>query len=481
MHGIYQCILCSGPVEGTLDTGFACSDCHRAYPVRNNVPIFLKDVSWRSSRFVASESASRAICQALGFEPTPDQVSGLREILAWNYDLPDFGLNAENNYFVDRVRGTLESRGASMEGLPPARPPLEPATGMTVNKHVQVSFVSHYFPETLPPGSTVSRNVRIQNTGSSTLTSRGRGPVSISYHWRDGDGRVIAWDGKRTDLLIDLPPGRALTLPVLVTTPACEGPVILELIVVQGWGGWHTGSAALIPLELRCGVGDDAPSHWRLLNSGNEDYAADHALGRDIVLRELRERGPGKRLLEVGGCCFPQMDGAGWEIYNVDIDIQALQVGALIPRPAQPTHFVAADAANLPFRPASFDAVLMFGALHHFADPIGVLKGLRPLVKDDGFVGIICEPCGHVRVPHVDPVFRRELEQGINEQSFSAAEYAQIFDLAGLDAFEVVVHVSSLKALLRPGRTAPRRNLAPLRPAAGSRWGWLWSWLRHAA
>jgi SAM-dependent methyltransferase len=209
-----------------------------------------------------------------------------------------------------------------------------------------------------------------------------------------------------------------------------------------------------------------------------------------MVLAEMRRRGPGLRLLEVGGCCHPQMEGTGGELFNVDIDIQTLQVGALSPRRGEgAVHFIAADAADLPFVDAAFDGVVMFSTLHHFVDPAAVLGRLRRLVKPDGFIAVVCEPCSHARLPRVDPGYLRELEQGINEQSFCLEEYAQIFARAGLEAFELVVHYSSLKALLRPSAAVSAPGAAPLLPPKAlparpgpptGRWRRLWARLRRA-
>ncbi len=489
MDRVYKCLACGGSEVTTTATACTCRACGTAYPVRAGVPLLMRNVSWRPSGFALGDDLGRAVCGAVGIEPAPDKVAGLREILAWNYDLPDVGLTAENNYFLERVRATLAASGAGNDEAVAAAAPRqnlqESFADCPVNEDVRAAFTAHHIPDRLPPNKKLSVNVRLTNTGRSVISSRGRNPVNVAYHWREPGGRSLAREGIRTPLLIDLRPGRSLTLPILVRTPRREGPACLELTLVHEGRRWLDELAAAVPVELRRDAAEAPPAHWRVTKTGNENYALDHVVGRDMVLAEVeRRRRPGLRLLEVGGCCHPQMGTAGCELYNVDIDVQTLQVGALAaPRDV---HFVAADAGDMPFVDGCFDGIVMFATLHHFVDPAAVLRGLRRLVKPDGFLAVMCEPCNHARLPHADPGYIRELEQGINEQSFSLDEYALMFGRAGLSAYDLVVHRSSLKALLRPTAEAPRRDLAPLLPAdvlpprpAGTL-GRLWSWVRRA-
>src|SRR5258708_37219354 len=94
----------------------------------------------------------------------------------------------------------------------------------------------------------------------------------------------------------------------------------------------------------------------------------------------------------------------------------------------------------------------MFATLHQFANPSAVLKKLKSLVKPGGFVATLCEPVGHYHNGHdVDPRLLRELEQGINEQTFVPSEYQRIFAQAGLAAGQVGLGEGSRKAIRRPG------------------------------
>jgi SAM-dependent methyltransferase len=92
----------------------------------------------------------------------------------------------------------------------------------------------------------------------------------------------------------------------------------------------------------------------------------------------------------------------------------------------------------------------MFATLHHFPDPARVLAHIATRVRPEGFVGVFCEPVGHIHPGIVDPMFLSELRKGVNEQSFTAAEYDAMFRRARLRAQEAFIDSYSLKARLVP-------------------------------
>ncbi len=489
MEEIYQCVACgAGPLAGA-GPAWGCRECGARYPVVFGVPVFLEGVAWEDSGRPPGGEAARAICEVVGIDPCPANLDALRKVLARNYKLTSPELTAENNCFVNRVRAALATRGLSDPALAAeGRPPLpDRLAACPVNENVRYRIDGHYFPERLPRGARLMRNVRLTNTGQSVLSSRGRNAVHVSYHWRDENDRVLVWAGARTALLIDLHPGRSLTLPVRVRTPRREGPALLQLTLVQRNGLWMDDQARLLRLELGGHAGPGVPAGWAVHPRAFASYTEDHEAGRAMVLGALARRGhPDLRVLEVGGCCHPQMECSPYAVYNVDVDVQTLQVGRLR-RPARPgqVRYVAALAERLPFADGVFDCVALFATLHHFADPVGVLGRLRRHLKEDGLLAVMCEPVGHPTAAHMDPDFLRELLQGINEQCYSVEEYALIFELAGLEAVEATVHGRSLKALLRPIAGAPaasRPEFLPARhgPTRCSAWDWFRAGLRRA-
>jgi ubiquinone/menaquinone biosynthesis C-methylase UbiE len=110
------------------------------------------------------------------------------------------------------------------------------------------------------------------------------------------------------------------------------------------------------------------------------------------------------------------------------------------------TCFMAADAESACFADDMFDGVVMFAALHHFPDPVAILRALARKTKAGGFLGVLREPCE----PNPwDVAYLRDIRNGINEQMFSIEEYNEIFRRAGVRPESMRVDGGhSLKAIL---------------------------------
>ena len=138
------------------------------------------------------------------------------------------------------------------------------------------------------------------------------------------------------------------------------------------------------------------------------------------------------------------------QIINVDIDIQTLQVGRFVSERRGHRHvkFVCGDAHNLAFRPASFDFAAIFAALHHFSDPVTVLRNLARVIRPEGFLAVMCEPAGHYS-DRPDSEMQSQMEFGINEQRFSLDEYQRMFHEAGFRVVSAQLDADSLKTILK--------------------------------
>ena len=457
MSQIFKCIGCGSGNLLPADKGHACPSCRAFYPTKFGVSLFLKEVTQAPSGFEISDPMARSICRHAGIEESSDKLSRVKEIFRHNYHLSDVFLDAENNYYLERVRAAMDE-AVRDEGVRPTM--ADRMASVPINQGIRAEFTAHYIPSRLTAGRTISHNVRFTNTGSSIISSNHPTPVYLSYHWRDANGEILEWEGERTHLLIDLVPGQSLTMPMFFRTPAKAQPAYLELTYVQEQVAWYDEFRMCLAVEIVPEETSVLPPNWQVLPAAeNYDYGEDHEQGREILLAEVeRRRQPGMRALEVGGCCNPMAVRMGLEIVNIDIDVQTLQVGAL--RPYDETiHWVASDAHELPFAEESFHVIVMFAALHHFVDPVRVLRQLKPLLKPNGFLSIMCEPVGHNVAPAPEGMVN-ELIQGINEQAFSLKEYDLIFDQAGLEAYDLVAHGHSLKALLRPSSQPVRTSLA---------------------
>jgi SAM-dependent methyltransferase len=238
---------------------------------------------------------------------------------------------------------------------------------------------------------------------------------------------------------------------VRIRTPAGQyGRLILQLCLVQENVAWLEGITRQIKVEVAASFREELPPH-SAITAQHVNYHDDHAAARQLLLREVTSRfRPGFRILEIGGGCHPQTEGFPGEIYDMDIDVQNLQLGHLLQKTRRNgVQYVCADASDFPFAPKSFDVIAMFSTFHHFADPIHVLRGMKQLLKDDGLLALLCEPVGHYLDASDHKEYVRELELGVNEQSFSLEEYQFIFKEAGVEPCRTLVDGDSFKAFLR--------------------------------
>jgi ubiquinone/menaquinone biosynthesis C-methylase UbiE len=285
------------------------------------------------------------------------------------------------------------------------------------------------------------------------IPAGGEAPAFLSYRWRDAKGGIVSATDLRTALPVDIFPGRVLSVPLWLATPDRTGRFTLEIHLSQEGATPREEPGARFPVTVTPVWRSAVPKHWLTLCRLPEtyDYGVDHEIGRVFVKEELaRSRTPVHRVLEVGGGSNPMTWDLPADIVCTDIDIQTLQIGSFRYAKSRPNiHFLAANAASLPFADGTFDCAVIFAALHHLADPAHCLREMRRVVQRDGFVAILCEPVGSYRAETLDAQFRKELADGINEQAFTLEEYARMFEEAGLVASRAVIDGASLKAILR--------------------------------
>ena len=438
-------MLCCPHCRGSLraaSAGYSCCQCQATYPVRHGVPILIPGITVERSNFSVADDLITRICAAETIPDQPENRATLREIFAWNYRLADIWLTAENNYYLKRV-------GLNADGYRPKAPRMDRES---VNGNICYEIPFHYIPATLPPGETRSWNVRLVNKGAGVLSPEGSQPVFLCYRWRDPTGTITQSEEVRTTLPVEMEPGRGVTIPLWVATPGRPGQYTLEVLLGQDGPIWHEGGARRIDVQVSASWNSAVLADWLTLHRLPEtyDYRIDHEVGRVFVKEELaRRRQPLRHVLEVGGCCNPMTWDLPGELVSTDIDVQTLQVGALHFATTKPNiKFVAADALKQPFADGVFDCAVLFSTLHHLLDPVGCLREMRRVVRPGGFLAILCEPIGSYRAETLSAEFRRDLEEGINEQIFTDEEYAQMFDAAGLVATRAVIDGGSFKAIL---------------------------------
>gem|GEM_PF-1634242 len=101
-------------------------------------------------------------------------------------------------------------------------------------------------PTSAGAGTTIQIPVTVTNTSTAgeTWNSSGATPVNLSYHWYDGGGTVVSWDGARTGLGADVAPGASKTITATVTLPSAAATYSLRFALVKEGVAWLAPSAA---------------------------------------------------------------------------------------------------------------------------------------------------------------------------------------------------------------------------------------------
>lgn len=450
--GILSCPACRAGLDGTGD-GYRCRGCGAQYQQSLGVPVLIHGMDSEPSGFSLSEEL---VNQVLRQEMIADEASNrarIRDIFARNFRLSDLLLTAENNFYLQRI-------GLKVEGY-------RPGVDIQDTGVLACEMPSHMIPRTLHPNELRSWNVRLNNTGQRTLRCRGESAAYLTYRLLDAQGRAVEPVADKTTLPVDIPAGRGITIPLWLQSPAQPGIHTVEVRLELADGSWSSGSLLSVEVDVRPDWTSMVPPHWLTLHRlpGTYDYQIDHEIGRVFLKEETALSGrPLERVLEIGGCCNPMTWDLPCPVVSADIDVQTLQIGALRFSTYRPNvEFVAADAHRLPFADGVFDCAVMFATLHHFLDPAACLKELMRTVRPDGFVAILCEPIGSYRAEGLSNEFKADLEQGINEQIFTAEEYGQIFAKAGIQATRAMIDGGSFKAILRriPEPVRPPEVLPP--------------------
>jgi SAM-dependent methyltransferase/uncharacterized protein YbaR (Trm112 family) len=436
--GILSCPVCRGGMD-SASGGYLCRGCGADYPLSFGVPVLISGMASEPSNFLLSEDL---IDQVLVKERIADEAVNrerIREIFANDFRMSDLFLTAENNFYLQRI-------GLKVDGY-------RPKALLEDEGSLACEIASHMIPKTLPPRELRSWTVRLNNVGQRTLFCQGERASYLTYRLLDPQGRAVGERAERTTLPVDIPAGRGITLPLWLQGPEQPGVYTVEVFHELVDGNMSIGPLLSVDVDVRWDWSSTVPAHWLTLHRLPEtyNYQIDHEIGRVFLKEELARLGrPLGQVLEIGGCCNPMTWDLPCPVISADIDVQTLQIGALRFSTFRPNvEFVAADAHRLPFADGVFDCAVMFATLHHFLDPAGCLRELMRTVRPDGFVAILCEPIGSYRAETLSAEFKADLEQGINEQIFTAEEYGQIFARAGIEATRATIDGGSFKAILR--------------------------------
>jgi len=91
-------------------------------------------------------------------------------------------------------------------------------------------------------GTRTTVPVTLTNTSNFTWSASGANPVDLSYHWWSlASNRTVLWEGLRTKLAADVPPGGSVTLQANVAFPSTTGSYLLRWDLVQEGVSWFSG------------------------------------------------------------------------------------------------------------------------------------------------------------------------------------------------------------------------------------------------
>ncbi len=454
------CPTCNSSKLSLNENQLRCSRCGTNWPVSNLVPdLFnqyrnneLSEVSVSEKQKQENSHLSREIIQALELK-TVKNLAAVESIVAKASLLScaDNALAAEIRDLRDRF-------------LPQPNRLLYPKVSVEANKKPEILLERHYFPREMFANTKITCNIRVKNTGSNYWSSRTEQPLSLSLYWTDNRAVELALPVNPVRFPVDIQPGRSISVPIFIRAPSMGGRYQLNVCLLsgikrvnQGCGGFfaieiiHKNSAGR-PINI---WGQSAQEIKLLSGKGIRDYGKDHRCGCDIFTAELLKlKGQHcKHILEIASGSHPQ---TAWipdsKVLALDISLPLLELGNLFFAEKELTSkvtFICADAMNPPLKEKSFDAIAMFSALHHFPEPENLLKKLALLIRDGGFIAVMCEPVSDT-LEATETV--RDLLKGINEQVFSWQEYVYIFSMAGLSVVKLQLDGGSLKAILTPQR-----------------------------
>lgn len=183
---------------------------------------------------------------------------------------------------------------------------------------VPVSGPAGEMPTRVPAAGRVSTTFEVRNLGALTWRRLPPREVALSYHWLDADsGRIAFFDGVRSPLPVDMPPGSRAIVPAIAVAPDRPGRYVLWWDLVHEHATWFSergnpgvrgiiqvggaGDASVAPgrgvlfepsdVIPRAALWRAALAAWRehpLLGLGADNFR--HLYGRYLGLRDPDDR-----------------------------------------------------------------------------------------------------------------------------------------------------------------------------------------------
>ena len=193
----------------------------------------------------------------------------------------------------------------------------------------------------------------------------------------------------------------------------------------------------------------------------SESHARDRDL--DLLIDHLHLR-PTDRVLDVatgtGFTAFALARAAGW-VAGLDLTLGMLRAAQRL-SPASGVRWVAADAGALPFADATFDAVTVRRAPHHFPDLERALREMLRVLGAGGRIGVVDQVPPEDEAGHVLMERLEKLRDPSHVEAYTAGRWLALLERLGVRVTfaEVVEHPVTFETWLELAGADPARRRA---------------------
>ncbi|MBM4421445.1 MAG: hypothetical protein FJ034_07700 [Chloroflexi bacterium] len=138
----------------------------------------------------------------------------------------------------------------SGQGVPTRDLPFNVTSGLSPTWSVPAQ------PGAVFPGSKVTVPITVRNDGIAPWAAGGPTPVRLAAHIVDPLGNTVLWDGPRTLLTADVPPGQSVTTSLTIPAPVAPGIYRVRGDLVQEGVTWFSTQGAPVAEVSLTVVGD---------------------------------------------------------------------------------------------------------------------------------------------------------------------------------------------------------------------------------
>ena len=414
-----------------------CSVCNSKYPIINGIPVlfpskklFFKgdEISQQINYKFASEDLLIAFGVSSGFQFKDNSLSH------------EFG-NISGRFSLDNKQDILEN-------IIPVN------IDNTIANHSGLEFVRSYGGIQLKRKSIVYRSFRVCNRISETIGTVGVNPYHISYHVFDSLGNCIIFEGLRSRIPIPMINGKELTIPIKIEVPDVLDDCFFTFHLVHEGIEWFPEFS-----QAKYTIINDSLNIPNLKEGqdGDFNYVEDLKICSDMINSIGLSTHTGNDdnaalFVEIASGFHPQLllnRNHNSDVICIDLCLPELQLANIYYRDNLPDSkfiMLSGDCMDLPLGHNSVNLFVICAALHHFSNPVELLKSLKLYLKPSGKILLLREPSF---VNPEDSNFIRELSLGFNEQQFHIDEWISIFEVADFQIDEIRIDFGgSLKAIL---------------------------------